>query len=76
MESLGWVLTAILLAYVAVCFGKIAIKHGKNPVFYGVLSIVSPVNLVILGCWAFSKTSTHKEKDEQKIKVSIMFCVP
>jgi hypothetical protein len=65
MESFGWVMTAIILAYVAVCFGRIAAKHGRNPVLYGVLSIVSPVNLVILGWWAFSKTSTHKEKDEQ-----------
>ena len=65
MESFGWVMTAIILAYVAVCFGKIAAKHGRNPVLYGVLSIVSPVNLVILGWWAFSKTGTHKEKDEQ-----------
>ena len=38
MESLGWVLTAILMAHVAVCFGKIAAKHGRNPVLYGVFS--------------------------------------
>ena len=66
MESFGWVLTAIILAYVAVCFGKIAAKHGRNPVLYGVLSIISPVNLAILGCWAFSNTSTGKEKDEKE----------
>jgi len=43
-----------LLAYIGVSFGKIAQKHGKNPVLYGILSLVSPVNLIILGYWAFS----------------------
>jgi high-affinity Fe2+/Pb2+ permease len=43
-----------LLTYIGVCFGKIAGKHGKNPTLYGILSLVSPVNLIILGYWAFS----------------------
>ncbi|MFQ6115352.1 MAG: hypothetical protein ACE5NG_14935, partial [bacterium] len=54
MNTLGWIIITILLIYVAVCFGKIAAKHGKNPVLYGILSIISPVNLIILGYWAFS----------------------
>lgn len=54
MDSLGWLLVAVLLLYIAVCFGKIAAKHGKNPILYGILSVVSPLNLVILGYWAFS----------------------
>jgi hypothetical protein len=43
-----------LLAYIGVCFGKIAEKHGKNPTLFGILSLISPVNLIILGYWAFS----------------------
>ncbi len=47
-------LTAALLVYIAVCFGKIAARNGKNSFLYGLLSIISPVNLIILGIWAFS----------------------
>jgi hypothetical protein len=47
-------LTAVLLLYIAVCFGKIAARNGKNPFLYGLLSIISPINLIILGIWAFS----------------------
>lgn len=47
---------ALVLAYIAVCFGMIAGKHGRNPILYGILSIISPVNLVLLGIWAFSRT--------------------
>jgi threonine/homoserine/homoserine lactone efflux protein len=54
MESSGWIMAAILLIYIAICFGKIAAKHGKNPFLYGVLSIIGPINLIILGYWAFS----------------------
>ena len=50
-----WILVALLLVYVAVCFGKIAAKHGKNPVMYGLLSI-SSINLIILGYIAFTTT--------------------
>ena len=60
MDTLGWSVVAIVLVYVAVCFGKIAAKHGKNPILYGVLSIISPVNLIILGYWAFSDFETQK----------------
>jgi len=49
---------AVVLAYIAVCFGRIAGKHGRNPVLYGVLSIISPVNLILLGVWAFSSAET------------------
>ena len=54
MNTIGWIITAVILAYIAVCFGKIAAKHGKNPILFGILSIISPVNLIILGYWAFS----------------------
>ncbi len=57
MEA-GWFLAVLIALYVAVCFGKIARKHGRNPWLYGLLSIVSPVNLIILGYWAFSGAET------------------
>jgi len=60
VDTLGWIVVAIVVVYVAVCFGKIAAKHGKNPTLYGILSIISPVNLIILGYWAFSDFETQK----------------
>lgn len=54
MDIAGIVLAVAVAAYIAVCFGVIAGKHGKNPYLYGLLSLISPVNLVILGYWAFS----------------------
>jgi len=54
VNTTGWIITAVILVYIAVCFGKIAAKHGKNPILFGILSIISPVNLIILGYWAFS----------------------
>lgn len=47
-------ITAVLVIYIAVCFGKIAARYGKNPILYGFLSVISPINLIILGIWAFS----------------------
>ncbi len=49
----GTILVVSLIAYIAVCFGLIAGKHGKNPWLFGLLSVVSPFNLAILGYWAF-----------------------
>jgi hypothetical protein len=49
---------AILLAvivYVGACFGLLARRHGRNPILWGALSILSPVNLVILGYWAVTR---------------------
>jgi hypothetical protein len=46
----------------AVCFGKIASKYGKNPILYVILSIISPINLIILGYWAFSDFETQKKE--------------
>jgi hypothetical protein len=54
----GIVGLVFVLAYVAICFGKIAGKHGRNPVLYGILSIISPVNLIVLGVWAFSRAES------------------
>lgn len=52
----------LLLACVAACFGRIAAKHGRNPWLYGLLSIVSPINLVILGIWAFSAAEADAQE--------------
>lgn len=56
--QLGWALALLIALYVGVCFGRIAQKHGRNPWLYGLLSIISPVNLIILGYWAFSGAET------------------
>jgi chromate transport protein ChrA len=58
MERFGWIIGVVVAVYVAVCFGKIAAKYGKNPVLYGMLSFMSPINLIILGYWAFSDGKT------------------
>lgn len=47
----------ILVLYIAVCFGLIARKHGKNPWLYGLISVVSPLNLILLGWLAFFRCS-------------------
>ncbi len=62
MNSIGWFVVAIIMVYIAVCFGKIAAKHGKNPIIYGILSIISPINLIILGYWAFSDFESQKNQ--------------
>jgi hypothetical protein len=59
MDTYGWIILVIVLSYVALCFGKIAAKHGKNPILYGILSVISPINLIILGYWAFSSADTQ-----------------
>jgi len=61
MNTLGWIMMVVGLIYVAVCFGKIAAKHGKNPILFGILSIISPINLIILGYWAFSDFESQKK---------------
>jgi hypothetical protein len=55
MDIIGYGMVMLLIIYVGVCFGKIAARYGKNPILYGILSMISPVNLIILGYWAFSK---------------------
>ncbi|MFQ5824347.1 MAG: hypothetical protein ACE5JB_09860 [bacterium] len=62
MDTLGGTIVLLMIVYIAVCFGKIAAKHGKNPIIYGILSIISPVNLIILGYWAFSDFESKKKE--------------
>jgi hypothetical protein len=63
MNTIGYGIVIFLIIYVAVCFGKIAAKHGKNPILYGILSMISPVNLIVLGYWAFSEAETTTSAD-------------
>ena len=52
----------LVYIYIAVCFGIIARSYGKNGFWYGMLSIVSPVNLIVLGVWAYKRYETLKSK--------------
>ena len=61
MDTLGKIILPIILVYIAVCFGKIAAKYGKNPLLFGILSIITPINLIILGYWAFSGTKKERQ---------------
>lgn len=65
MNALGWSMSMIILAYIAICFGKIAGNNGKNPFLYGILSVISPINLIILGIWAFSDSDSRKKVKNQ-----------
>ncbi len=49
-----WQMVLILgiIAYVAICFGMVAKRYGRNPFLWGLLSVLSPVNGIILGFWA------------------------
>ena len=43
-----------IILYLAVCFGTIARRNGRNPVIWGILSVLSPVNIIVLGYWALT----------------------
>jgi hypothetical protein len=51
--------------YVGLCAGRIAQKHGKNPVLYGIMAIISPLNLIILGVWAFGPFENEKLQENE-----------
>ncbi|MHB9024903.1 MAG: hypothetical protein ACYC7E_12130 [Armatimonadota bacterium] len=65
METVGIILGVVIALYLAVCFGIIAGKHGKNPWLYGILSIISPINLIILGIWAFSRYEARQDESAE-----------
>jgi len=52
MEPWQVVVLISVIAYVGVCFGLLAKRHGRNPFVWGTLSVLSPINLMILGYWA------------------------
>ncbi|MCX5817241.1 MAG: hypothetical protein NTX75_13555 [Proteobacteria bacterium] len=54
MQPFHYIVIIVLILYIAICFGRIASKNGRNPILWGILSIVTPINLIILGYWAFS----------------------
>ena len=49
------ILMGFSVAYIAVCFGVVAKHSGRNPWLWGVLSVISPINLIILGYWAVTR---------------------
>lgn len=49
-----YVLGAMII-YIGLCAGMIAAKHGKNPLLYGLMAVITPFNLIVLGWWAFGK---------------------
>ncbi len=53
-----------VIIYVGFCAGLIAQKHGKNPLLYGLIAVISPLNLIMLGWWAFGKFE-RKQDDAQ-----------
>lgn len=55
MDILGWTLLVLALLYWAICLGRIAGKLGHNPWLFGVLALISPLNLLALGYLAFSR---------------------
>ena len=66
MATYGFLIGVIVIVYIAVCFGRIASKHGKNPFLYGISSVISPINLIILGSWAFSDSSKENCSTSQR----------
>jgi hypothetical protein len=56
-------LIAAVIVYVGLCAGLIAHKHDKNPLLYGLLAVISPLNMILLGIWAFGKFERKKTDD-------------
>ncbi len=54
-------LAAGLTVYIGICAGMIAAKHNKNPALYGLLAVLSPFNLILLGVWAFGKFERRED---------------
>ncbi len=48
-------IVAGLILSIAFCFGLLAKRSGRNPLLWGMLSVLSPVNLIILGYWACTR---------------------
>ena len=54
-EQMNAYVLAAVLVYIGICAGLIAQKHGKNPLLYGLMAVIAPFNLIVLGMWAFGK---------------------
>jgi hypothetical protein len=59
-----WLLAAFIV-YIGLCAGLIAAKHGKNPFLYGLMAVISPLNLVLLGVWAFGRFEREGLKEDK-----------
>jgi hypothetical protein len=69
MQPFHYIVLSVLILYVAVCFGKIATKNGRNPILWGILSLITPINLIVLTYWAFSgKKQKHKPVPNKRAK--------
>jgi hypothetical protein len=69
MQPFHYAVLGVLVLYIALCFGRIASKNGKNPILWGILSIITPINLIILGYWAFfGKKQKRKAIPKKKAK--------
>lgn len=60
-EQANAYLLAGIMVYIGLCAGLIAQKHGKNPLLYGLMAVVAPFNLIILGWWAFGKFERQQD---------------
>ena len=52
MEIWQFAIVFGLIAYLGLCFGALAKRNGLNPWLWGAISVVSPINLLVLGYWA------------------------
>ena len=69
MQPFHYGVLLVLILYVAICFGRIASKNGRNPIIWAILSIITPINLIILTYWAFSgKKQKRKAASKTKAK--------
>ena len=55
MEIWQFAIVFGLIAYLGVCFGALAKRNGLNPWLWGAISVVSPINLLVLGYWALRR---------------------
>ncbi len=69
MQPFHYGVLIVLILYIAICFGRIASKNGRSPILWSILSIITPINLIILGYWAFSgKKQKRKAIPKKKAK--------
>jgi len=69
MQPFHYIVLSVLILYVAVCFGKIAAKNGRSPILWGIVSLIIPINLIVLTYWAFSgKKQKRKPVLKKRVK--------
>ena len=65
-ETINVYLVAGFIVYLGMCAGLIAAKHGKNPLLYGLMAVITPFNLILLGVWAFGSFERDKSESNGK----------